>query len=153
MPVTAFAVTRQDKPDNCSAVAFVNAMRWIGAPRIPDVEQLEKCFANGAGGDKGRYVRSADWIRTAYWLDVMLLALKPSQWTDETIGRVLADGWVLVTGLSPVGRSGDRHAVAVVAPGLAVLDGLRSGEPLTMPCEEFRQRHATETMALRLPRW
>ena len=149
----AFQVTRQDKPDICSAVAFVNAMRWIGAPRIPDVDQLEKCFANGAGGDKGRYVRSADWVRAAYWLDVMLLALKPSQWNDTTIGRSLADRWALITGISPAGGSGDRHAVAVVAPGLTVLDGLRSREPVIMAASEFAERRAVETIALRVPDW
>ncbi len=153
MTAPVFAVPRQDKPDNCQAVALHNALRWLGHPENPPVSRWETILENAAKEPRGRvqFDEIAWWVRTHFWLDVLLPAMNYKRWTDEAVGQVLADGYVLVVGYRQ--DSGNRHAVVVVEPGFVLLDGLRSAEPVPMSAEEMRERKVGVPVALRLPRW
>ncbi len=150
--MTTFTVARQTKPDNCCAVALHNVLRWLGADP-PSLETLEQVLAANIGvghSPPGHYETLAWWLRNG-GLDVWLPAINYKEWTDEAVGALLADGWALVVSFRQ--DSGNQHAVAVVAPGFFVLDGLRSGAPVQMTAADLRRRRVGSPMALRLPQW
>lgn len=149
-----FIVTRQDKPDNCQAVAIHNAMRWLDAPRIPEVEMVERFLLNASANPQdglGHYEEAAWWVRVGYRLDVLMPVVSWRDWNDELCAEWFADGWVFIVGIDQ--PSGSRHAVALVGPGILTLDGLRSDKPLVMTVDELRRCHVSMPVGLRLPHY
>lgn len=155
-----FALTLQDRPMNCAAVAIVNALNYLRCAAgvseraflgTPSVRIWEQVIDNKDPSGKRDPAAAAVWLSLTQPVDVMHMSLlhrAPSTYEGRLL-RALNEGWVLITPIDSDYTPGGRHVVVLVPHAFTILDGKRA-EPYRWTFKDLQEHHMGEVMGLRI---
>lgn len=154
-----FALTAQDKPTNCAAVALRNAIEWIRCTAPPRVAaRMMDMSVDDWEGDlhacdptDGTHYPMIGWfIAGRFPLDVLHVAVEVRNHgnIEPRLRALLRAGWVLIAGIDSDYTPGHRHAIAIVGPPFTILDGKRPA-PYRWSYADLDRRHVGFVLALR----